>query len=405
MTAVGISVTSTQRAWLERAAPVLIFVVALALAWGRLDGANRGAMWAEDGNIFSQRALDPSLQTAGLLTPYAGYTHAVPQLIASVTWALVPIEKVAIAFTAASCATAAAVAALIWVFTRSWRLNVPGRLLLCLITVLVPGLNYEVLGNLANIHWFLLWLSPFMFWFVPRRWWSAVAVGVLAFFVVATEIQALIFAPFMLWKAKDRRRWPLYAGAIAGAIVQMSAYFQNSPSRGDGQRSVPAAIMGYFVQVPLTALTGTGQSASAAVGFSGWMIAYIAILPFVAAGVIVAMRSRRSLIVVATLILASFLLWTAGFLVNFLAPFDFSAMNADTLKAGIPLLRYCIVPMMFLLALVALAVGANRDAFRLGEATRSNARSWILPAMGAVLLCALFTAGYTTNVAPHERQP
>ncbi len=338
------------------------FLSLFLLAWFRLSGSERGTMWAEDASIFSARALDPSQLTVGIFTPYAGYTHAVPQAIASIVWWAIPTSDIAVAFTAASCAVAAGVGVLIFFLTAHWRLHPAARVALGAVSVLAPGLAYEVLGNLANIHWLLLWLTPFLFLARPRTWITAVLLGVVAFFAVSTEIQSAVFAPLLLWRVLDRRRWPIFAGAAAGAAFQAWAYLGSTGGRGAGHPSLTTLVDGYFLQAPLVALTGTGQGASALVGYSGWDIAYLSIVPFALGGVwFILNRRRPAALVVLALFGASAAIWSAGFWLNFFPQFDFAAMEPGTLIGGVPLLRYSIVPIMLLWALVALGAGSSRD--------------------------------------------
>ena len=116
------------------------------------------------------------------------------------------------------------------------------------------------------------------------------------------------------------------------------------------------------------ALTGTPQGASALVAYSGWDVAYLAIVPFLIGGVWFCLnRGRPGILVVLALIGASAAIWTAGFWVNFFPQFDFATMDAGTLAGGVPLLRYAIVPIMLLWSLVILGLGSARDG-RLGGA-------------------------------------
>ncbi len=364
--------------------PLIIVVVGFLLAWFRLTGTERGALWAEDAAIFSARALDPSLLTAGIFTPYAGYTHALPQIIASAIWTVIPAEHVAIATSAASCLVAASVGALVFRLTDHWRIHPASRVALASISVLSPGLAYEALGNLANLHWLLLFLSPFLFLAAPRSWWGSAALAVVALLVVATEIQAAVFAPLLLWRLRAPKRWPLYAGAAIGALIQAWAFLNFDKTRGDGGRPSPAALVdGYFLQAPLSAFTGSGKGSSALVAYSGWDVAYVALVPFLAAAVVYGWRRRSRALLVTALLGASVVIWGAGFWLNFYEQFDFAKMGSETLAGGVPLLRYSIVPIMLLWAVVALAVGGRADG-RLGGAGIAT----------LVIMASVFAASY-----------
>lgn len=378
---------------LSLAAPFLVFGAALLAAWYRMPSASRDTFWAEDARIFSERALDVGQLPWSVFTSYDGYVHVLPQAIALALWygPPIPIELMARAFTFSACAVAAAVAALVYWLTAGWKLNVAGRLLLAFTTVLVPGLSYELLGNLANVHWFLLWLAPFLFLARPASWWSSALLGALSFIVLTSEVQAVLFTPLLLWKIRDPRRWPLLAGAAAGAIVQGVAVLGGGRQTWGPSLPSPISIIdGYAMQVPLMGLSGTGQSASTIVAYSGWAAAFAALIPFVICVVWWAWGSRSRSLLAGGVFFASFAIWTAGYALNQSSAFDFSTADRATLLAGIPLLRYAIVPLMLLFACVGLAVGVQE--LRLKTLHRSVAGALI------VLCLATFAVNYRVEV-------
>ncbi|MDW4573382.1 hypothetical protein R8Z57_11430 [Microbacterium sp. M3] len=379
--------------WLAVAAPVAVFIVAMVAAWYRMPATVRNTWWAEDARIFSQRALDPSSLPWSVFTSYDGYVHVLPQSVAWVLWYAIPIpiDLMAQAFTAAACAVAAAVAALIFILTGQWGLNLPGRLLLAFTTVLVPGLSYELIGNIANAHWFLLWLAPFLFLARPARWWSSVLLGILSFVVLTSEVQAVLFTPLLLWRVTDRRRWPLIVGAGAGAAIQAIAVLGGGRKTwGTGLPSVLSILDGYAMQVPLLGLSGTGQAASVIVAYSGWAAAYAAIIPFVLCAAWWAWRARGRALLAGGILVASLAIWTAGYALNQSSAFDFATADRGTLLSGIPLLRYAIVPLMLLFAYVGLAVGRQK----LSRATFHRAVAGAL----VVLCLAIFAVNYRVEV-------
>lgn len=385
------------RPWLRRLAPVAVFVVATALAWSRMSEVYRATMWAEDAQVFSARALDAAQLPWWIFTPYDGYMHALPQGIAIALWGVVPIDAMAVAFAAAACVVAGAVAGLVYALTASWTIGLPARLLLAATTVLVPGLTYEVLGNLANVHWFLLWLAPFLFLAQPRAWWSAALLGLLAFVVLTTEVQAVLFLPLLLWRFRDRRRWLIAGGAALGAVVQAVAVLGGGRAPNEGRPSILSVVNGYVMQVPLLGLAGTGEGASAIVAYSGWIAAYIALVPFAlcAGYVAVGEPRRRNLLVVAGVLTASFVIWTGGYALSRSSGVMFSTADRATLLEGIPLLRYAIVPLMLLFLVVALAAG---------RASAAGVRSVTVAIL--VLSAALFVAHFRPDVdVPREEGP
>lgn len=373
----------------EAAALPIVFVVATTIAWLRVPGSARGTFWAEDAQIFSARALGQSSTPWGVLSSYDGYVHAIPQTVANFIWATVPVTHAAVAFTAAASAIVGVVAAMVYAVTGSWVRSRAARLLLAAVTVCAPGLPYETLGNVANIHWYLLWLAPFLFLFRPRAWWTATLAAAGGLLILATEIQAIVFAPLLLLHLRDRRRWPLIAGVAAGIAVQALALLGGGRTTGTDLPSLWSVVQGYVLQVPLLAVTGSGEAASAAVGWSGWPLAWAALLPFAASTAAVVYLRRRSIAAAAAVYLfgASVLIWSAGYALNRSSAFDFSAADMGVLLGGVPLLRYAVVPLMLLLAVVIVMLDALIDR-----------REGTAAAVIAATLLAVFVAGFTTPV-------
>ena len=370
----------------------------LLLAWFRLPAESRDTFWAEDARIFSERALDPGLLPWSVFTAYDGYVHALPQMIALALWnALpIPVDSMALAFTAAACAITAAVAAGIYLLTAQWGLNIAGRLMLAFTTVLVPGLSYEVLGNLANAHWFLLWLAPFLFLARPKSWWTAALLGVITFVVLTSEVQSALFTPLLLWRIADRKRWPMIVGALAGGLVQGIAVLGGGRNTwGQGYPSPISILDGYALQVPLMGLSGTAQSASVIVAYSGWAAAFAALLPFALCAIWWAWGSPQRALLAAGVLFASLTIWTAGYALNQASAFDFSTADRATLLSSVPLLRYAIVPLMLLYAFIGLAIGREK-------LSRTSFRTIVAGAV-ALLCLAVFAVNYRVDV-PTARQ-
>lgn len=381
--------------------PIGVFFLAFAAAWFRLPEASRDTFWAEDAKTFSVRMLDPGLLPWSVFTSYDGYVHVLPHSLAFLLWHVlpIPIELMAQAFTAAACAVAAAVAMGIHLLTGAWGLNIAGRLVLAFTTVLVPGLGFEVLGNLANVHWLLLWLAPFVFLARPRRWWTAILLGVVAFVILTSEVQSALFTPLLLWHVRDRRRWPMLAGAFVGAVIQFIALLGGGRSTwGEGLPRPLSIVLGYLLQVPLLGVSGSGEAASAVVASSGWIAALLALVPFALCAVWWAWGSRRRLLVAGGIFAASFVIWTAGYALNVSSLVDFPALEDERLREGFPLLRYAIVPLMLLYVFVGLAIGRQRMA-------RGSFPGAVAGAL-VVLCAATFAVGYRVAAnAPREAGP
>lgn len=232
------------------------------LLWWRLGPVTRATVWAEDGGVFLRErvALGP---IEPLLHPYAGYLHLVPRLLVDVAWAF-PLVDYALVLSAGACAVVGVVAAAVFVLARDVVPHWPFRLVLAAVPAVLPLAPYEIAGNAANLHWFLLFAAPWCFAFRARSWWGSAAVAVLTGFVVLSELQTVFFLPLLLlaW-------FPLH----------------NTPARRAWLRALPVttvAVLGAGAQVA-TALTDRRQSQLGAPGFvdvvAGWVLQ-----PFAGAG-------------------------------------------------------------------------------------------------------------------------
>lgn len=376
------------------AAPVLVAVGGAVVLWLRLDPVARQTLWAEDGAVFLDRAAHPAQLPLWIFTPYDGYTHALPQSIALILWGALPAAWFASAVTVVACAVAGAVAGGVFAFTARWGMTLGGRLLLAGITVLAPNLSAEVAGNLANLHWFLLWLTPFALLVRPRTWPGAAGMGVLLFVIGTSEVQSLLFAPLLLWRIRERRRWPMAAGLVGAGVVQLAAILAGSRDRGSPP-SLSSLVDGYFLQTALTAIVGTGRRASLLVAHVGWIVAYAAIVPFLACAVWFAWRSRRRALLVGLFLVSSVGLWSAGFIVNYAPTFDYARLSGSGALGGVSQLRYAVVPVMFLLGTVALAIGRRRPG---------RGRADLSPAALVALALTVVVLGASFGVSDHPQR-
>jgi hypothetical protein len=329
-----------------------LWLALAAIAWFRLDAVARGTIWAEDGRNFLQGALDG----VSLFHPYAGYEHVVPRAIAALVVAVVPIEGWAIGITVLTTAVTASVGALVYGVTASLPLSRLARLALAALTVLTPALASEVLGNSANLHTVFLWLAPWLFLARPRSWWSSAGLAVVAFLTTATEIQMLLFAPLLLLRIRDRRRWPLAGGAVAGLVLQIVVTVAFPRPTTDAVRPSLASVTdGFALQV------GGGMWLSPLgpllrlVADHGWWVAYVTLIPVLVVGIVAVATRGANRWLILVLLLAAPVLWTAGFLLNTDLGFDYAAFPPDRI-ATISTLRYAVAPSMLFLAVLVLAV-------------------------------------------------
>lgn len=384
-----------------------------AIAWFRLDGLARGTIWAEDGRDF----LGGALRGNSVFEPYEGYAHVVPRILAELTVRFAAVADFAVAIAALTVLVAAGIGLLVFGLTAGLGLSRGARAGLALLTVLAPALTTEVSGNAANLHWMFLWLAPWLLLARPTTWVRAVLLGGVAFLAAATEIQLLLFLPLLLVDVRDRRRWPLAAGALLGAAVQMSAFLIDQRTSQDGHPSIMSAMHGYALQVgggawmtPITPLTS-------AVADHGWWVAYALLVPFVLTCVWLLLTNADLRVLVMALVIGSVVIWTAGFMMNLGRMAEFAAATPEQIRTIGPL-RHAVVPSMFLLAVAVLAADRVRRGVGVaivatlivvatwstdgrGASHRSAGPSWADAVAGARVTCEQTTAASVTiHTAP-----
>ena len=164
------------------------------------------SVWQEDGGIFLTDALaNPFLET--LVTPYNAYLHTLPRLIAGPV-ALLPLEHAALVLSVLSAVTVTLLAVYIYfasacVFHTQW-----ARIVLAVSVVLLPAAGYETNGNIANLHWYLVFACFWVFLAAPRST-AGIAVGVtiVALTVLSDPLAGLLLPlPLLqLWRDRTRR--------------------------------------------------------------------------------------------------------------------------------------------------------------------------------------------------------
>ena len=237
-------------------AAVVVGFGTAALAWWRLGPVTRSTVWAEDGGIFlrDRVALGP---VDALLHPYAGYLHLVPRLLVDLAWAQ-PVEDYAHVLSAGACLVVGALAAVVFVLARDVVPSWPLRVLLAVVPALVPLAPYEISGNVANLHWYMLFAAPWLFSYRARSWWGSGVVAVLTVFVVLTELQAVLFLPMLLlaWLplrgASGARAWPravpVTVVALAGGAAQVVAALTDERTARPGSPAVADVVAGWLLQ-------------------------------------------------------------------------------------------------------------------------------------------------------------
>lgn len=336
-------------------------VAALVAAW-RLGAVSRGTAWAEDAGLFLRErlALGP---VDSLLHPYAGYLHLVPRLLVDVAWAA-PVQWYAVTISLGACAVVGLVSSSVVVLARDVVPWWPARTVLALLPALLPLGPYEISGNAANLHWFLLFLSPWLFAHRPRTWWGAGAQAALTALVVLSEVQTVVFLPVLAlaWVGRPGtgrrlRALPVTVVALAGAAAQVVTALTTQRDSQPGSPAFTDVVAGWLLQ-PVSALWRPDvASVVRAVVTHGWSVVLVpagVLLVLLVAAVLAAPWRTRWFVVALTAV--SFGVWWAALLVNGVGELPWA--QARQSLAAIPPLRYAAASGLLLLAAAVVAAGA-----------------------------------------------
>ena len=215
--------------WILRVLGVLAAVALLTvLSWLRLPEASRGTAWAEDAAVFLREAILLGA-VPSITEPYSGYLHVIPRVLAGLAFQLAPIDSYAYMMALLSCAVVSAIAVSVFFLSRSTISQRPLRLMLAMIPVFLPVGPLEVLGNAANLHWYLLWLAPWLLLPKPAHWYSGALLFVAALATATSEIITVVFVPLAIWTIIWRRNYWAASGLILGVGLQALATFSRPP--------------------------------------------------------------------------------------------------------------------------------------------------------------------------------
>jgi hypothetical protein len=374
---------------------VVVPIVAAAslIAWFRMPSMVRGWLYAEDGKQFAAdwAGADAAGGISVLWTPYAGYEHAIPRLASWFVTAVLPVSWWGIAINVISCLTVGAVAGLIFVFSRDVVTDLACRVVIGMITVLVPIAATEALGNIANLHWFLLYLTPWLLLVTPRTSWGASGIALVAFFSTTTEPQCAIFLPLVLWRVyglwrptdpESRRLMiPVLCGWFLGVAAQVVATF--AAPRGVSGEFPPLAsvVQGYVLNAGMTLGTTYRPLLGSVFVRFGWWPGYLGVAAILALAVLGFVKGRTSeRIALVALLYGSVVSWTASFVLSRNPDFYYSELPLEEFASPL-YTRWGTAASMMLAATIPVAVAVLIREYR--------RRQWIWYAVLGALVIAL----------------
>ncbi|WP_426978357.1 hypothetical protein ACQCSU_03765 [Pseudarthrobacter sp. O4] len=354
------------RATATRAA---IAVVAIAITTFisivRLPKTALDTVWAEDGPVFLQQAMSGGGPGA-IFAPYEGYLHVLPRLAAEAVVDFVPVENFAASLAFVSCLVVAVVAYLTFHCASALTDSLWVRLAWAAIPILVSVGPYEILGNTANLHWYLLWLVP---WLLLKPAQSRPEAVILCLATVSsglTEVISVLFLPLVLLHVRDKAYWPARAGLVAGAGIQIytTLLYPRVPSSGQAWDPL-SVVAGWFINMAGVIFFGSSRNMGINILNFGAAPVILGFLPIAAALVYLLVRGKREHRLLALFFLAaSFGVWAACLVANPRAQFDYLHLTDDQ-WAHFTLTRYSAAPAMFMLALFPLlAISIRRESVR-----------------------------------------
>jgi hypothetical protein len=362
----------------EGVVATVVGLVVAVVAFLRIPAADLGVVWAEDGAVFlTQRLAEGPFAT--WFSPYDGYLHLVPRILADLVVSVLPLEWFGVGIGVGTCLVAGGVGAFVFVASRDvvtalpgrfglpvgfglpMRFGLPARFVLAGLVVLVPTVSFEVLGNAANLHWLLLWLAPWLVLIWPRTRAAGILVGVLALAVGLSEIQAAVVLPFavlplLLLRWRERAGLPVRAALVLAFAMQLvTTLVSDRAARPPVLPDVLSTVLGFAVNAVLMPFLGQFHAANLVLATGGWVAAAALALLAGALALVLVRGGRERAIAAGLLAWSAVVLWTAGFVLNPNPAFFYAQFGREQWEALGPL-RYGVVPAMCVLAIVVLAI-------------------------------------------------
>lgn len=339
-----------------RLATAVVVLLAVPLSAWRIPVGSWDSLWAEDGHIFLQSALDEPFWRPFVST-YAGYLHAFPRLVSELTAAL-PLEWAGHVYTFSAAALVVWVALTVWSSSAGLVRSTWLRAALTMAVVVVPAGGLEAADNVANSHFFLMFGA---FWALLGRPRSRVGVlsgHLLVVLATLSDPVTLAVLPIAVARFVLLPRWrdrALSLTFLAGMAVQLVAVATSQRATGGVPSGPREMLFGYDLRVVLPHALSLGVTRRIAahgaltVGLVAAGVVVIAVL-----GLLAARRNRLAAIAAAV---------ASGAFFSIASVFSLGAAYPPVGDGRFVLglsARYTIVPGLLLLtAWVLLADGAS----------------------------------------------
>lgn len=345
---------------LLRTASYLGALVLLTLvSFWRIPPSALDVVWAEDGSVFLADAMAPGEPFAPM-SPYAGYLHFVPRVAAEVVVRFFALEDYAIALTVLACAAVAGVSLMTFHCAQAVTSNQWIRMAWAAIPVFVNVGAIETLGNFANIHWYFLWLTPWLLIKPAKSKVDGALLFAIALLVALTEIISVVFAPLFLFGLRDKRYWAARAGLGLGLAGQAYATLTH-PRTGDLSYQLDpwSALYGWVLNTAGPIVYGTPASVAQLIeNFGAAPMILAALLVLAVPAAVLMLGSRRDKWLAGLFVSSSVVVWVACVVSNPAKYLDYASFSASDWPEFFVFGRYSVVPTMFVLAAVPLLASA-----------------------------------------------
>lgn len=270
--------TTNKSNWITGDRVAFFLIVLVAMAYKSNDALSNPQFWAEDATVFFKEQFGTSLPQ--FFSPYAGYLHFVPRLVAWIaSWG--PAAKAPLIYNASAILLSAAA---IVVTCKRMRPFVP--MWIVALSFLAVPTSGEILGTITNAQWFLqfvlaaLCLTPYQStrgWMVWLRPLGILAISLTGPFsiVLALIVAGMLAASLLSRRIKidpfngalgdfaTTRDWAALGALCTGAVVQAAVVMAHPVAKDESHLGLFSLLKITFGElVPIHAfgssfLTGT----------------------------------------------------------------------------------------------------------------------------------------------------
>lgn len=276
--------------------------------------------WAEDGTIFFQGARAEGPLSA-LFEDWAGYYHLLPRVAGEVS-AAVPLRDASWANWLVVAAATAWCAATVFVSSRTWLENLPARLVLAAGVVLLPVVGVETIGNIANLHFIMLFPALLIAISKPRS--RAEWINSVVFMLVTTlsTLETAVLLPLIAHRVLLQHARPrldnITLAWLVGSVLHFALVLATGPDREVAERTSLASIaFNYAKRVVFENFSPTSRAA----GFIGTvLLVVIGVVVLRAAQLAWSDDRHRALLLVAVPLVGAALWVVLGWRLGYTTP-------------------------------------------------------------------------------------